>query len=79
MVKVCFYFQVHQPFRMRKYSIFDIGRNHEYFDNGKNEEVMKKVVSKCYIPANKVILELLSRHPEFKVSYSISGTAIEQF
>jgi alpha-amylase len=80
MVSVCFYFQVHQPFRLRRYSVFDIGHNSSYFDDQKNAEVLKKVAKKCYIPANKIILDLIKKHNgRFKVSYSISGTALEQF
>ncbi|MBR9676460.1 polysaccharide deacetylase family protein [Candidatus Woesearchaeota archaeon] len=79
MVDICFYFQVHQPFRMRKYSIFDIGHNRDYFDEEKNGEIMRKVAHKCYLPTNKLMLKLLNKHKEFKISYSISGVAIEQF
>ncbi|MBN2111881.1 glycoside hydrolase family 57 protein [Candidatus Woesearchaeota archaeon] len=80
MTDICFYFQVHQPFRLRRYSVFDIGKSTEYFDEKKNEEVMKKVAGKCYLPANKVILELIRKHDgNFKAAYSITGTAIEQF
>ena len=84
MVSVCFYFQVHQPFRIKKYSIFDIGKNDEdYFsDNSQtnldNIHILKKVARKCYLPTNKVLLELLERHPEFKVSFSFSGVFLEQ-
>ena len=80
MVSVCFYFQVHQPYRVRKYSVFDIGKKQDYFDEKKNKEVMQKVARKCYLPANKVMLELIKKHKgKFKISYSISGTAMEQF
>ena len=76
---ICLYFHVHQPFRLRKYNIFDIKRNHNYFDDKKNKEVLLKVAHKCYLPANKLMLELIRKHPEFKVSYSITGVIIEQF
>ncbi|MBW2972583.1 glycoside hydrolase family 57 protein [Candidatus Woesearchaeota archaeon] len=78
MVSVCFYFQVHQPFRMRRYPIFDIGKKSNYFDDEKNIEVLRKVARKCYLPANSVMLELLNRHPEFRIAYSLSGVFIEQ-
>ena len=79
MVTVCFYFQVHQPFRLRRYPVFDIGRNHQYFDDQKNAEVMRKVAGKCYLPTNRVLLELIHKHPgQFKVSFSISGVCLEQ-
>jgi len=79
MVSVCFYFQAHQPFRLRRYPVFDIGQNHDYFDRQKNREVIEKVAKKCYLPANKLILELIRKHDgKFKVSYSITGILIEQ-
>ncbi|MBI4457763.1 polysaccharide deacetylase family protein [Candidatus Uhrbacteria bacterium] len=83
MPAVCFYFQVHQPFRVKRYSVFDIGGNHEYFDddtesNRNNRRIIEKVAAKCYRSANATILELLRRHPEFKVSYSMSGVFLEQ-
>ncbi|MFH1249033.1 MAG: glycoside hydrolase family 57 protein [archaeon] len=78
MVSVCFYFQVHQPYRMRRYTIFDIGKEENYFDDEKNKNILEKVSRKCYIPANKMILDLLQKNPEFKVSYSLSGTVLEQ-
>jgi alpha-amylase len=80
MPSICFYFQVHQPFRIRDYSFFDIGNSHDYEDDIKNEEVLNKVADKCYIKTNKKMLELIHRHQgKFKISYSLSGTAIEQF
>jgi len=80
MVSVCFYFQVHQPFRLKKYSVFDIGNNSDYFDEEKNKEIIKKVAKKCYLPTNKLLLKLIKRHEgKFKVSFSISGVALEQF
>ena len=80
MADVCFYFQVHQPFRLKKFSVFDIGNSTDYFDSKKNEEIMKKVAKKCYLPTNKVMLDLINKHDgKFKIAYSITGNAIEQF
>jgi len=80
MVSVCFYFQVHQPYRLRKYPIFDIGSNHSYFNDRKNEEIIKKVATKCYLPTNKLILDLIREMKgKFKVSYSMTGIVLEQF
>ncbi|MBN2142733.1 glycoside hydrolase family 57 protein [Candidatus Woesearchaeota archaeon] len=80
MVSICFYFQVHQPFRLKKYSIFDIGHNSNYFDDNKNAEVMRKVAQKCYLPTNKVLLDLIRQHQgKFRVSFSISGVVLDQF
>ncbi|HLG23306.1 MAG TPA: glycoside hydrolase family 57 protein [Candidatus Nanoarchaeia archaeon] len=79
MVSVCFYFQVHQPQRLRSYSVFEIGHHNDYFDHSKNEAIMKKVASKCYMPANKIILDLINNTDgRFKASYSMSGVALEQ-
>jgi len=80
MTNVCMYFQVHQPFRLRQYQVFDIGQNSHYFDDHKNREVMEKVARKCYIPATSTILDLVRKHKgKFKASFSITGTALEQF
>lgn len=76
---MCFYFQVHQPFRLNQYNVFQIGNNSNYWFEQKNREVMEKVTRKCYIPTNRLMLNLIHKHPEFKVSYSITGTALEQF
>jgi alpha-amylase len=78
MVSVCFYFQVHQPFRLSRYQVFDIGSKRDYFDKEKNGQVLRKVATKCYLPTNKLMLELLNKHPEFKISYSFSGVFLEQ-
>jgi alpha-amylase len=78
MASVCFYFQVHQPFRLARYSVFNSDRN--YFDLGKNAEIIRKVAHKCYLPANRMMLELIRQHEgRFRIAYSISGLAIEQF
>jgi alpha-amylase len=74
---------VHQPFRVRHYTIFDAGVDHHYFgapydDDTSNERIMHKVAEKSYLPTNKKLLQLLRDHPEFKLSLSITGTAIEQ-
>lgn len=80
MPSICFYFQVHQPFRIKNYSFFDIGSGLSYEDEQKNREIMNKVAEKCYLKTNKKMLELIDRHKgRFRISYSISGTAIEQF
>jgi alpha-amylase len=77
---ICFYFQVHQPFRLKRYRFFDIGHDHYYYDDYSNESIMRKVADKCYIPANKMILDLIQKHKgKFKVAYSLSGLAINQF
>ncbi|MBW1712888.1 MAG: glycoside hydrolase family 57 protein [Deltaproteobacteria bacterium] len=80
MLHLVFYFQVHQPFRLRPYSVLDIGRRDDYFDQGLNRAVIRKVADKCYLPANRLFLELIEAFEgRFKIAYSISGTAVEQF
>lgn len=77
---VCFYFQVHQPFRLRNYLFDQIGADHYYENYDQNLEILNKVADKCYLPTNAKILELLMRHKgRFKVAFSISGVALEQF
>lgn len=78
MASVCFYFQVHQPYRLRRYSVFE--DSHQYFDTNANKAICRKVAEKCYLPTNRLILDLIRRHEgRFRVAYSITGVALEQF
>jgi alpha-amylase len=78
MASVCFYFQVHQPYRLRRYSVFDTDRH--YFDDTKNAEICRKVAHKCYLPANRMLLDTIRVHEgRFRIAYSITGVALEQF
>lgn len=80
MKSICFCFEVHQPLRFRKYRFFDIGNDHYYYDDYTNEAFMHDYAELSYIPANKILLELIKKYKGlFKVSFSITGTAIEQF
>ena len=79
MPAVCFYFQVHQPYRLKTVPFASIESDHSYFDDVKNGAVMKKVAEKCYLPTNNAMLKLIKKHgDQFKISYSITGVAIEQ-
>ena len=78
MPSVVIYFQIHQPFRLRRYSVFDTDRH--YFDDYKNAEVVRKIAQKSYIPANRVLLDTIRRHDgKFRVAFSATGVALEQF
>ncbi len=80
MRTICLYFQVHQPFRFRRYRFFDIGNDHYYYDDYSNESILQKVAQKSYLPANAIMLELILKHKgKFKLAFSISGIALEQF
>lgn len=77
---ICLYFQVHQPTRLRLYRFFDIGKDSHYYDDFANRTILRRVAQKCYLPANKLILDLIKETKgKFKVAYSISGSALEQF
>ncbi|MFZ1258424.1 MAG: glycoside hydrolase family 57 protein [Candidatus Saccharimonas sp.] len=81
---IVLYLHVHQPYRVRPYSIFDAGYRHDYFDlptgaRENNADILRKVADKSYRPTNEHLLRMLRRHPEFKVSMSITGTVLEQF
>lgn len=80
MLHLVFYFQVHQPYRIRHFNVLDIGHNSEIFDENLNRSVIRKVGDKCYLPANRLFRELIDRYEgNFKIAYSITGIAIEQF
>jgi alpha-amylase len=77
---ICFYFQVHQPFRLKRYRFFDLGHDHYYYDDFSNESIMRKVAENCYLPANEIILDLILKHKgKFKVTFSLTGLVINQF
>ncbi len=77
MASVVFYFQVHQPVRLRHYTVFD--KSNRYFDDHKNASICRKVANKCYLPANRLILDLIRKYDgRFKVAYSVTGTLLEQ-
>lgn len=80
---VVLYLHVHQPYRIRHYTVFDTGLNSDYFDSAydspaSNEAVLKKVTAKSYIPTNTILLRLLNRYPGFRFSISITGTVLDQ-
>ncbi len=80
MKSVCLFFQVHQPFRHRRYRFFDIGNDHYYYDDYTNETIMRKVAEKSYLPTNELLLKLVDKlEGKFKVAFSITGLALEQF
>ena len=80
MKTVCLLFEIHQPFRLKKYRFYDIGADHYYYDDYANEEILKRLAYQSYIPASKMLLEMIeASDKKFKVALSISGVAMEQF
>jgi alpha-amylase len=80
MRTICLYFQVHQPFRLRRYRFFEIGSDHYYYDDYNNEAIMRRIADNCYLPTNNLMLELIEKYEgNFKLAYSITGIALEQF
>jgi alpha-amylase len=79
MPSVCLYFQVHQPYRLRPFSFFDIGGNHVYDDEENNQAILNKIADKCYLPANAILLELIhEHHGDFRLAFSLTGVVMEQ-
>ena len=80
MKTVCLLFEIHQPFRLKKYRFYDIGADHYYYDDYANDEILKRLAYQSYIPAAKMLLEMIeASEKKFKVALSISGVAMEQF
>ena len=80
MKTVSLYFQVHQPWRLKIYRFFNIGKDHNYLDDFTNRAIMQKVARQCYLPMNALLLKLIKENKgAFKCSFSITGSAIEQF
>jgi alpha-amylase len=79
MSSVCFYFQVHQPFRLQHWDRVNSADPTTFFDDRANREIIQKVSRKCYIPTNELLLRLIEKHQgHFKIAYSITGVALEQ-
>ncbi|MEM8739514.1 MAG: glycoside hydrolase family 57 protein [Planctomycetota bacterium] len=77
MTAVNLYFQVHQPHRLRRYSVFDA--TPDYFDHEHNEQILRKVAAKCYLPATRILLDQVKRHAgDFRLAFSLSGCVIDQ-
>lgn len=77
---ICLYFQVHQPSRLRLYRFFDIGKDSHYYDDFTNRTILKRIVEKCYLPMNELLLNAIEQTKgKFKFAFSISGSALEQF
>jgi alpha-amylase len=80
MKTICLYFQVHQPWRLKKYRFFNMGKDHNYLDDMLNRSIMQKVARQCYLPMNALLLNLIKESKgQFRCSFSITGCAIEQF
>lgn len=79
MKSICFYFQIHQPFRLKTYRFFDIGNDHYYYDDFANDDIITRIAHRSYLPANETLKEMIATYgKQFKVAFSISGTALEQ-
>jgi alpha-amylase len=79
MKNICFYFQIHQPIRLKKYHFFQIGQDHYYYDDFQTEEKIRMLAEQAYLPANRTIADIIrSSNGKFKCAFSISGVALEQ-
>ena len=78
MKAICFYFQIHQPFRLKRYRFFDIGNDHYYYDDFANDDILTRIAQRSYIPAAETLLHMLETYPNFRCAFSISGVALEQ-
>lgn len=80
MKAICFNFEIHQPFRLKRYRFFDIGKDHYYFDDFLNEDIVTRVAHNSYIPACETLLRMIEQNEgRFRCSIAVSGLAFEQF
>ena len=80
MKTVCLYFQVHQPWRLKTYRFFNMGKDHNYLDDLTNRAIMQKIARQCYLPMNALLLKLIKENNgKFRCSFSLTGTVVEQF
>jgi hypothetical protein len=62
---VTLYLHVHQPWRVRRYTVFDTASRHDYFlpdglAEHDNQTIFKKVADKSYRPMNRLLEQLLN-------------------
>ena len=80
MTAICLCYEVHEPYQLRRYTVFDMGQNSIYEDDDHNCDAMLRAARLCYLPANELMLKLIRRYGKgFRVSYAISGTALDLF
>ena len=81
MTSICLYFEVHQPIRLNRFSVFNIGNDNtisSYFNRQLNQEIFTKVAKKCYLPTNNLLLDLINKYDgKFRISFSLTGTFVE--
>lgn len=79
MKAICFYFQIHQPFRLKRYRFFDIGNDHYYYDDFANDDIITRIAHRSYIPAAESLLRMINdTKGAFRCALSITGVALEQ-
>lgn len=79
MKAICFYFQIHQPFRLKRYRFFDIGNDHYYYDDFANDDIISRIAQRSYIPAAETLLRMINDNKgKFRCAISITGVALEQ-
>ena len=79
MVNIILYFQVHQPARLFRYTVLDIGASKSYFDDKLNSAVIDKISEKCYLKMNGLLTDLINTNKgQFKIAFSITGAFVDQ-
>jgi alpha-amylase len=79
MKNICFYFQIHQPFRLKRYRFFDIGTDHYYYDDFNNQNILENIARNSFMKANETLLQMIkASNGKFKAAFSISGVALDQ-
>ena len=77
MKAICFYFQIHQPFRLKRYRFFDIGNDHYYYDDFANDDIITRIAQQSYIPAAESLLRMIEESKgKFRCAISVSGSAL---
>jgi alpha-amylase len=77
-LKIVLYLHMHQPWRLGRFRFLDLGSGRSYFDLDRNLGIFRGIAERCYRPALDRLLDNLDRHPEFRLSLSITGTFVEQ-
>ena len=78
MKPLILFFHIHQPRRLRRVGFLDIGKDFDYFNDTLNEDVIKTIARRCYLPVTRMLIKLCKDLKNVRLGFSISGVALNQ-
>ena len=80
MKNICFCFQMHAPYTLKRYRFFEIGQDHYYYDDMQTEDYVASLIQTSYMPLCKTLAEMIRlSKSKFHCALSVSGIMLEMF